>query len=187
MRRQRIDLPSFRVRAAQGTAFMVTLLALVLLTFLGLSVSVISGTERQIGNNQLTEQRVFYAADTGLSLGTARALTTRNLSPATFTLPDPDPSALAKRSEIAVSRFLEINRQPCNLCDVANYGQKQVSEFWDVTFTAISGATRRVGPGDVEVANKVVTAMREFQPWQDADSAKLQRLDPNKGTFETYD
>ena len=63
-----------RHRPAVGSAYLVTLLALVVLTMLALSLSVVTQSEMLIGSNERTIQRVFYAADSGISIATANAL-----------------------------------------------------------------------------------------------------------------
>ena len=63
--------------AERGSAYLVALLVLVLLTIIGLSLSLITQTEMQIGANERLIERSFYVADSGISLATARTLVTR--------------------------------------------------------------------------------------------------------------
>lgn len=58
-------------RGERGSAYIVALLVLVVLSLLGLSLSLISQTEVQIGANELTSHRVFYGADSGTHIGLA--------------------------------------------------------------------------------------------------------------------
>ena len=173
-----------RRRPARGTAYLATLLALVVLTILGLSVALSSQTEMQIGKNELTMQRVFYASDSGVSLATARALVDRDFSPIEFSIDDPDVAPfLTGKHRIAISRYLEINRQFCNLCDAANYGAHHVEEVWDLTFLLTSLGSRRLGVSETEIAAKSITTMMEFQPLKDSASMQLQKLAKNDGSI----
>ncbi len=166
-----------------GTAYLATLLAMVVLTILGLSVALSSQTEMQIGKNELTLQRVFYASDSGVSLATARALVDRDFSPIEFSIDDPDLAPfLAGRHRISISRYLEVNRQFCDLCDAANYGAHHVEEVWDLTFLLTSVASRRLGVDETEIAAKTLSTMMEFQPMKDSASMQLQLLEKNEGT-----
>lgn len=173
-----------RPPAAGGTAYLSTLLAIVVLTILGLSVALSSQTEMQIGKNELTMQRVFYASDSGVSLATARALVERDFSPISFSIDDPDTGRLlAGRHRISISRYLEVNRQFCDLCDSANYGSHHVDEVYDLTFLLTSVGSRRLGPADKEIAAKTISTMMEFQPLKPAASMQTEQLKKNTGTL----
>jgi hypothetical protein len=64
-------------RRERGSAYVITLMVILVLTFLGLTLSLVTTTEMQLGTNERIIQRTFYAADTGLNYGTARLLTTK--------------------------------------------------------------------------------------------------------------
>ena len=51
-----------------GSAYVITLLALVVLTILALSLALVTQTEVQVGANEKTVNRTFYAADSGLNI-----------------------------------------------------------------------------------------------------------------------
>ena len=57
------------------------MLVLVVLTILGLALSLITQTETQIGNNERVINRVFYAADSGTHAGLAQVLVSRDFTP----------------------------------------------------------------------------------------------------------
>ena len=63
-----------RSRSEAGSAYIVTLLALVVLTILALSLALVTQTEVQVGANERTVNRTFYAADSGVGLAAAEAL-----------------------------------------------------------------------------------------------------------------
>ena len=57
-----------RVEREEGSAYIVTLMVLFVLTALGLSLTLITSTESTLGAQERTIQRTFYAADSGLGL-----------------------------------------------------------------------------------------------------------------------
>jgi len=57
-----------------GSAYVITLLALVVLTILALSLALVTQTEVQVGANEKTVNRTFYAADSGLGISVAEIL-----------------------------------------------------------------------------------------------------------------
>jgi Tfp pilus assembly protein PilX len=59
-------------RGERGSAYIVVLLALVVLTIIGLSLVMVSQTEVQLGANERTISRTFFAADDGVSIAPAR-------------------------------------------------------------------------------------------------------------------
>ena len=62
-------------RHEAGSAYIITLLALVVLTILALTLALVTQTEVQVGANEKTANRTFYAADSGLGIAAAEALT----------------------------------------------------------------------------------------------------------------
>lgn len=150
-----------------GSAYLVAILALVVLTIVGLSLALITQTEMQIGANEKMIQRSFYAADSGISLATARTLVTRR--PAwseIYTIPDPQGTGLRLEHEVDVSPFFPIGFAPCNLCDVNNTGEYGAQKYQRVNHAVTTIAIRRFPGADAPLAEKSVTAMVEFQPWE---------------------
>ncbi len=163
-----------------GSAYLVTLLSLVVLTIIGLSLSLVTQTERQIGANERTVQRIFYAADSGISAATARAVITFDYSPRTYELRDEDtPSALDIRHEIDISPFVPLLSSPCNLCEINRAGMYGAQNYYRVNHGVTVTATRR-GLGDVVLAQKGLSAMVDLQPWRPAPEAYLPITDPEQ-------
>ena len=69
-----------------GSAYILTLLTLVILTIVGLSLALVTQTERQLGANEQIIQRVFYAANSGTAMATANVLARNSHDPVTFIL-----------------------------------------------------------------------------------------------------
>lgn len=147
-------------RAARGSAYLVVLLALVVLTLLALAVSQIAQTEMAIGANEMTIQRVLYAADAGVAASAARALAAADYDPLTMTVPEQD-RAIAFQSLVDVSPFLPIQVGYCQLCDIS-----QGSEYRQIVYGVTSTAVRQgLGADIVEQGRKTVSVMIEVQPW----------------------
>lgn len=61
-------------KSQSGSAYIVTLLALVVLTILALTLVLVTQSEVQIGGNERTVNRLFYSADSVLSLSANKVL-----------------------------------------------------------------------------------------------------------------
>ena len=70
----RAPIVPVRSRGEAGSAYIVVLLVLVILTIFGIALSLITQTESQVGSNERTLNRVFYAADAGIELAIAQAV-----------------------------------------------------------------------------------------------------------------
>ncbi len=151
-----------------GSAYLIALLALVVLTIIGLSLSLITQTEMQIGANQRTIERTFYSADSGIALSTANTLVThRPAWSQIYKLPDPTASGFALTNEVDVSPFYPISSGPCNLCDISNAGQYGAHVYEKANHAVTSTAIRRIsGDDQVSLGERSLTAMVEFQPWE---------------------
>jgi len=149
-----------------GSAYIIALMVLVVLTVLGLGLALITQTEMQIGSNERTLQRVFYAADSGLDTSAARALVDRNLGSTTFTFTDPDAITMFNiRHEVLVSPFYPIMTAPCNLCEINNAGEYQGSGMQKVNFGVTARAERLVATNPDPQARKMLSTLIEVQPY----------------------
>lgn len=164
--------------AARGSAYVVTLLALMVLTMLAMSVVLLSQSEMQIGANERIIQRVFYAADSGVAATTARALVDKDFSAHTLVLPEPDGSSLAWKSEVALSALVPILDAPCNLCEINNAGSYSDNAYRRVNHALTVRAVRRGGAEETQTASKTLAAMIDLQPWRDPPQAYLVVDDP---------
>ncbi len=161
-----------------GSAYLAALLVLVLLTIIGLSLSLVTQTEMQIGANEKIITRVFYASDSGIGLSTAATLVARR--PAwsqVYTISDPDAERNQLEHRISVSPFYPIASSPCNLCDINNAGQYGSRNFQRVNHAVTATAIRRFPDSDIPLGEKTITAMVEFQPWEVAPEQVLAAQD----------
>jgi len=163
----------------QGTVFVVALLAIVVLSTIGLGVALITQTEMQIGANERTVQRAFYAADGGLESAAARALVAADYFAKTFMMEDPDsPTNLDFQHEVESSPFYPILDAPCNLCEINNLGTYEAEAYRRINNAVTVTARRVASGGTVRFAEKTLTTMIEVQPWRAATEAYLPIDDP---------
>jgi hypothetical protein len=150
-----------------GSAYLVAILALVVLTIAGLSLALITQTEMQIGANEKMIQRSFYAADSGISISTARTLVERRGAWSDFyRIQDPEGYGLRLEHLVEMSPFFPIATSPCNLCDISNAGQYGSKNFQRTNHAVTSIAVRRIPGSEAVLAERSLAAMMEFQPWE---------------------
>jgi type IV pilus assembly PilX-like protein len=157
-----------------GSAYVITLLALVVLTILALSLALVTQTEVQVGANEKTVNRTFYAADSGLGISVAEILANHDYGGRTVILNKVSVGAGSVLStnvadRVTISPAVQINQYPCNWCP-----QNQGGQQFFVTTYAMSSTAQRVswsGSGDppssaTVLGQKTVRAMVEVQPWK---------------------
>jgi hypothetical protein len=166
MRPPAVDRLPCRARRESGSAYIIALLVLVILTIVGLSLAIITQSEMQIGANERVQQRLFYAANSGISTSTARALADNEYSSATYSLPDPGSPLAGATLDVDMSPFYPILDTPCHLCEINNRGGGYSGlNFKMINHAVTATAMRRRGGGAI-LAQKVITTMVEVQPWQ---------------------
>jgi len=153
-----------RLSSQAGSAYVIALLALVVLSIIGLGLALITQTEMQIGSNERTIQKVFYAAETGVQMATARALVIPEITEFTVNLKDNE--KVLFEHEVAVSPFYPIMQATCNLCEFNDSGE-YVDKYKKVNFAVNATATRKtILPSTDALAAKTVGALVEIQPLQ---------------------
>lgn len=161
-------------RGERGSAYLVALLALVVLTIIGLSLTLVTQTEMQVGAVERTVKRVFYAADSGISEATARALTDADYASHTFEIAEPDANPLiSPRHVVEVSPFYPLLDAPCNLCEINNLGLYSTNAYRAINHAVTSTATRVGGANADPLGRKTLSTMLEVQPWQSTPAAYL--------------
>lgn len=168
-----------RILRERGSAYVVSLLVLIVLTLLGLSLSLISSTEMQVGSNERTIQRVFYGADSGVGIGVARALVAGDHNEMQVTLnrvaypgegggspfaPPTTPTVPRPRSSISTQVALgprpPLSQVVCNLSEASceEYG----GDCFVRMLMAITAAGQRVD-GNTTLAQSTVSAIMDMQ------------------------
>ena len=138
-----------RTESQSGSAYIIALLVLLVLSILGLSLALISQTELRLGANELTAHRALYGSEAGVHLAVARVLTVNSsvdnasvtaVTPMTFTLPerrlgldytdaaqlrptvvelDPGVGETHFAEQVEVSPFVPIQDTFCDMCPAA--------------------------------------------------------------------
>ncbi len=164
-------------RHQRGTAFILVLLALVVLTIFGVALTFITQAELQVGANERLANRAFYTADSGIGIMTARVLVKNDRSPQTLTTSSTVLGASsAVTDEVDSSAFMPILDAPCNLCQINNStsynsNYKRVNNL--VTSTGSRVGIAADGTRSV-LAQQVLSAMVDIQPTQiDANSINI--------------
>ncbi|HYU31197.1 MAG TPA: PilX N-terminal domain-containing pilus assembly protein [Thermoanaerobaculia bacterium] len=166
-------------RGEAGSAYVLVLVALVVLVLMGLSLAFTSQTEVQIGANDRKVSRVFYAAESGIAAAEAKAIVAADYSAVTFSYNEPGTAqGLDFKSTVEVSPLLPILDTPCNLCEINDAGSYSEKSFRKINHAVTAVATRYAGTGTTPLAQKALTAMVEMQPWKVAPDAYKPLSDP---------
>lgn len=152
-----------------GSAYVIALFVILLLSMLGLSLSLVTGTEAIIGFNDQLIQQTFYGADAGVGVGVSRILVTRDCDELSFIL-NTDVSGgspTIAQTEITQESFLLFDA-PCNYCQISSSEEEAVFKrvFFQINSTG-RRATRRTGTADASTAtaSRTVSAILDTQPF----------------------
>jgi len=161
-----------QIKQEAGSAYLVTLLLLIVMTLLGLSLALVTGTESQIGANERVLERVFYAADAGVGVGAARILAGSDYNydvqddvNNSYIMNDtPNAPTLLVRSSVSVGPMVPLQTAPCNLCEINNSGSYRSNSYERVNILIPARGTRDTLAE--AVARRRVAATLDIQPWQ---------------------
>lgn len=169
-----------------GSVYVLALLVLLILTIVGLSLSLVTQSEMQIGVNERLSQQAFYAANSGIDLATAKALVLPDLRSLRLDLVEPaNLGGLNVRHRLDVSPFVPILDAPCNLCQI-----NSDAAFFKINHAVASTATRIAWMGapnsppatPTPLAQKNLSLLVSFQPWRtDITTAVDAAQDQNRG------
>lgn len=169
-----------------GSVYILSLLVLLILTVVGLTLSLITQGEMQIGVNERLSQSAFYNSNSGIDIATAKALVVPDLRSFEIDLVEPANMAnLNLRNRLEVSPFQPILDAPCNLCQInadATYFKINHAVASRSTRIAWMGAPATPPDDPTPLAQKRVSVMVAFQPWQmDITTAVDAAQDTNRG------
>ena len=157
-------------RGEQGSAYIVVLLVLLVLTTLALSLIFVSLTEMRIGANERTGQRNLAAAEAGVGMALARMLVNADYSDGTWVVNDrADGAATLVGSSTEVGPLVPLIEAPCTLCEINQAGTYGSTSFSRVNVAATAWGRR--GGGSRVVGERVVSATLDVQPLQVPTSA----------------
>ena len=176
------SVPARRRRCAgqSGSAYIIVLLVLVVLTILGLSLALVTQTERQIGASEKTVQRVFASAESGVDLAVTKWWLLKDPRPMNLEIREPrrrldgtfDPTlsnaALLQRHDLSVSVMMPLLDSYANLTQI-NRGGSPDTQYQEINHGLISTATRRGWAGSdasraAVLGRQSVSVMIDVQP-----------------------
>ena len=160
-----LDRPIVRRAGERGSAFIITLMVMIVLTILGLSLAFITTGEQQVGSNERLVSRVFYAADSGIGIATARLLVNNDSRAVKIDLPGDGGVASAQlRNEVELEPVVPLYDIRCDLCSTAN-GTGYNDQLLSKASNSIRVQGRRVvGVSETIVARKNIEVMLEVTP-----------------------
>lgn len=165
----------------RGSAYLFVLLALLVLTAIGLSLVVITQAEVQIGGAEKSASRVLYGADSGLriqfALSRFGATKSRRLVLDSTTVPGD-----TLTETVDLSPFYPIQSGPCALCSV-NWGEER---YWAVDYVVNAEAQRTFAFNNNIQASKRLSGMFFIQPERDRKvDESIRTYDPSITTENT--
>jgi Tfp pilus assembly protein PilX len=169
-----------RQRAGErGSAFVVALLVLLVLTISGLAVTLMTQTELRIGGNERTANRSLYASDSGIQVSTARKVNLGGESVTHYfyintTLEDTGATAATTFSDqVTITPLIPLSTQYCNLCQV----NKGLSQGYSMIVYGVNSTAVRTGTnadyGSQTLASKLLGATIKMQPQPNSDSVNV--------------
>jgi PilX N-terminal len=178
------------MRSEAGSAYVTTLLALVVLTIMAMALVFITGTEVRVATNERNANRTFYSADSGLGVAAAQALVSGNYGPNIVLLNQSTVGSVNVAERVEIAPMAPILLVRCDLCPANDDG---VPEFWKVNHATTATAERiawngtwngegALPPAAQLLGQKTLSVMFEFQPWPTppvesiADAAELQKI-----------
>jgi hypothetical protein len=157
----------------RGSAYVIALLVLVVLTIIGLALTLITQTEVQIGANEASQNRSFYAADSWNGLvypfmaRNYNKNVTFNLNTTQYKDAAGNLATATFADEVTVTPLTSVNVQPCNVCDIAdpNSNFKQVTNVLNSTSNHTGFATIGGTQQQVPFSQKTISVFIVLQPW----------------------
>ena len=173
----KLDSPPALRAGERGSAYLFALLALLVLTVIGLSLVVITQTEVQIGGAEKSASRVLFGADSGLRIqfGLSRFAATK---PRKMILETATVGSTDLEESVDVSPFFPIYSGPCSLCTV-NLGDDR---YWAINYVVNAQAQRigTAGTSTAPQASRRLSQMFFIQPEKERHvDESLRTYDPS--------
>ena len=173
-----------------GSAYLTTLLALVVLTILAMALVFVTSTEVRMATNEVSSNRNFYSSDSGFAVAAAQALVSNSYKPNTLLINQQTVGNVNTADRVQGTAFAPILVVRCDLCPANDDG---VPEFWKVNHATMATAQRvtwagtwtgegALPPAAQLLGQKTLSVMYEFQPWPTppvesiADATELQKI-----------
>ena len=166
----------------RGSAYLISLLVMLVLTLMGLALTTLTQTELLIGSNERQIQRLFFAADAGRAASTAKALLSNDYEPYEFELTEANMwggrSGLSTRHVVEMSAFYPAQEEICDLCDSANSMSLKADPLYRTAYIVGSTATRMNDVDGNELGRKVIGTFVDLHPIDTTVSAQATVIDP---------
>lgn len=184
-------------RHESGSAYVIALFVILLLTMLGLSLAFVTGTESLIGSTEEYVEQAFSAADAGIGIAAARILVDKEcvdesgdpLRDASFIM-STEPGKLTQ-IETTLLHTQTLSVVPCNLCEV---GLEDGRPKYNRTQVLISSIGRRASlrtRGDqasTTHTQRLVSTIIDIQPFEvtiDNCIQSLERYDDGENKVDS--
>lgn len=155
--------------AEQGSAYLITLLSLVVLTMLAMALTFTTQTELLVGSNERTLQRASYAAESGVHLAVAHTMKDHDKCPLQLEfddVPHGKPGWLLK-ARVEYDTIYPVAAPWCNLCSTNDADEYSSNAFFKVNHK-ITARGSLVGASGGLGARSTITNMVDIHPWKDA-------------------
>lgn len=152
-------------RGERGSAYIAVLLALVVLTIIGLSLVMVTETEVHLGSNERTITRTLFAADAGLQVAVVRHVMGPENDAFTFIQNRTQTGEQIQIAEqVQQSAFQQLSWADCDWCPTNENDQQYKDDNYAVTTTgqrvAWSGSNTSLPPAGSKVLSQTqVTTM----------------------------
>jgi hypothetical protein len=151
------------LRSEEGSAYLAVLMLLVVLTILGLSLSVITQTEVIIGGSERQTTRQIFNATSAIHLSSVHEFVSRNPHGRMILLARRDQNffgdATTLGDRVCTTPYFQIHAGPCNLCTM-----NQDTNFFAVQNAVTANALRH--GDDALAARQQVGAVIAVEPWE---------------------
>lgn len=173
----------------RGSATVIALLVLFLLSLLGLALALVTSTESMIAANDRLSAQSFYAADSGLDLAAVRVILADDTSPLLVQVNGVIPDR-ATRTEFLLESVSPLVDMPCNLCSMSLGSGYETGDYGRRVFSLESEGRRASVNNDLDArlfidiedpeanafaARRQVTAFLDIQPLHRSGEIYLER------------
>ncbi len=180
-------------RAEEGSAYLVCLMVLLVVSLVGFYLAVVTQTEREISSKERTVQRIFYSADAGIAVATAKSIRHSKYEATDYKVRQAreldiagtfDSETVVRiNDEVRVTPLIPVLVTACDGCEVNEGGQSFRRVNHAVRSEALRTGTATGETVSIPLARKTIVANVEAQPVQTPPSA-ITESEAYVGTFD---
>jgi Tfp pilus assembly protein PilX len=173
------------LEAQGGSAYLIVMLVLLVMTIVGHSLATVTDTERLIGSNERTVHRMLYTAESGLALSAASVLVSSDHHAKELELDESGTAeSLAVRNRLELAPAAPLQFGPCNLCELNDVDTAKENAFLRVDHGLTATASRFHSVSGRRLGSKTLAETLELQPWRSpvdvflatVDSAAIEKI-----------